>query len=312
MSETSRSTEEATPASEPDDDTPVPVEAVDRHLSSTPVLSSGSDWPGITVQVHDGFVFPQRRAVPQLSDHGVYVHLEHPAQVERWMESTAGDRRQAEAGDLTIVPAQTDTEWRWDRPIRIMHLYLDPRLLERAAEQAADVDPGRVELIPRLSEADPLVAQIGKSLVGELQDGTAMGRLYAEEAAEMLAVHLLRHHCSVETEVEDFTGGIPPARLKRVRDYVEANLDGEIRLDDLAAQAEMSKYHFSRQFKKEVGQSPTQFVIDQRIEKGKRLLEETDWLIARISLEVGYQSQSRFTTQFKRRVGTTPGRYRKA
>jgi len=308
MSETSRSPEEATQASELDDDTPVPVEAVDRHLSSTPALSSGSDWPGITAKVHEGFVFPQRRAVPQLSDHGVYVHLEHPAQVERWMESTAGDRRQAEAGDLTIVPAQTETEWRWDRPIRIMHLYLDPMLLE----QAADVDPGRVELIPRLSEADPLVAQIGKSLVGELQDGTAMGRLYAEEAAEMLAVHLLRHHCSVETEVEDFTGGIPPARLKRVRDYVEANLDGEIRLDDLAAQAEMSKYHFSRQFKKTVGQSPTQFVIDQRIEKGKRLLEKTDWLIARISLEVGYQSQSRFTTQFKRRVGTTPGRYRKA
>lgn len=312
MSETARPETGATETGTPDSGDTVPVDSVERHLSSTPVLSSGAAWSGITAQVHDGFVFPRRQSVPPLSDHGMYIHLEQPTALERWLEDDGGDHTQAKAGDMTIVPADTSTAWKWNRPIRILHLYLEPTLLHRAAETAADVDPDRIELIPRLSKADPLVEQVGQAIVTELREGASDAQLYAEQAAEMLAVHLLRNHCSIEAEVKTFTGGVPPARLQRVKDYVEAHLSDDIRLAQLAEEAEMSRYHFSRQFKKSVGQSPTQYVIDRRIEEGKGLLEETDWLISRIALEVGYASQSSFTTQFKRRVGATPGTYRSA
>ena len=69
----------------------------------------------------------------------------------------------------------------------------------------------------------------------------------------------------------------------------------------------MSPYHFCRQFKKSTGQSPYQYVIERRVEKGKRLLEETDQLVVQVAFAVGYENQSRFTHQFKKRVGTTPG-----
>ena len=74
----------------------------------------------------------------------------------------------------------------------------------------------------------------------------------------------------------------------------------------------MSQYHFCRQSKKSTGQSPYQYVIERRVEEGKRLLEETDQLVVQVAFAVGYDSQSRFTKQFKRRVGTTPGAYRNA
>lgn len=289
---------------------PVEADSVVDYLPGEPVLTSGTEWDGIVAQLHEDFVFSHQRAVPGIADHGIYLHLDTPTPLERWLEEGGGEETLAEAGDMTIVPARQGTEWRWQDPIRILHLYLEPSLLRRAAEETADLDPDRVELVPRLTTSDPLVEQIGRSLLKEMAAGPSDARLFAEQAAEMLAVHLLRQHCSVEAAVESFTGGIPPVRLQRVKDYVEAHLSDDIRLEDLAAEAEMTQYHFSRQFKKSVGQSPIQYVISRRIEKGKQLLEETDWLVSRVSLAVGYDSQSRFTTQFKRRVGTTPSAYR--
>jgi AraC family transcriptional regulator len=285
--------------------------SVDTYLPTDPVLTSGSKWNGIVAQVHEDFVFPQRRSVPSLASHGIYLHLKNSTSLERWLEG----RRVAEdvgVGDMTIVPAQRETEWRWSDPIRILHLHIQPSLLRHAAERSAGIDPDRLELIPRFGASDPLVKHIGQALLNELRAGPSDGQLYASQAAEMLAVHLLQKHGSMESNVNTYTGGIPSARLQRVKDFVEAHLSDDIRLDDLAQEAELSKYHFSRQFKKSVGLSPSQYVIKRRIKKGKELLEETDWLVARVSLEVGYESQSRFTTQFKRRVGTTPAAYRAA
>jgi AraC family transcriptional regulator len=293
------------------DTTPIDPETVERYLPDAPVLKNGSDWDGLVTQVHDGHIFPQRQPVPSLSAHALYLHLGTPTVLERWLEGGRQDQGPVEAGDLTFVPARRRAEWRWADPIRVLHLYLQPALLRRVAQEAADVDPDRIELIPRFGESDPLIEQLGRSVLTEMKEDAAGSRLYAEQAAEMLAVHLLRRHCSEEATVETFTGGIPPVRLRRVKDYIESHLSDEIRLEDLAAEAKMSKYHFSRQFKTSVGKSPIQYVIGRRIERGKQLLEETDWLVARVAQEVGYDSQSRFTTQFRRRIGATPAAYRR-
>lgn len=291
---------------------PVDPEALDLYYPDSPILSSGSAWEGLLVEAREGHHFPQRRAVPRLSDHAVYLHLNNPTALERWLEGGRDDQALVDEGDLTIVPAGRRAEWRWDTPIHVLQLYLPPELIRRVARETADVDPDTIELIPRFGVTDALTEQIGRGLLSELQSGPEDRSLYARQAAELLAVHLLREHCSSDPTVEEFTGGVPPKRLQRVKDYVEANLDGDIRLEDLAAEARMSQYHFSRQFKKSVGQSPSQYVIKRRIERGKRLLDNKDWLIARVAQEVGYDSQSSFTTQFKRRVGTTPSQYRNA
>jgi len=106
-------------------------------------------------------------------------------------------------------------------------------------------------------------------------------------------------------------GGLSPAALRRVQLFVEANLGRAIHLHDLAARAALSPYHFARAFKTSAGTTPRSYVEQRRIEKAKRLLTESSQPLAQVAMDVGFGTQSRLTSTFKRRTGFTPGEYRR-
>jgi AraC family transcriptional regulator len=106
-------------------------------------------------------------------------------------------------------------------------------------------------------------------------------------------------------------GGLSPAALRRVQLFVEANLGRAIHLPDLAARAALSPYHFARAFKASAGMTPRTYVEHRRIEQAKRLLTESPQSLAQVAMEVGFGTQSRLTSTFKRRTGFTPGEYRR-
>ena len=106
-------------------------------------------------------------------------------------------------------------------------------------------------------------------------------------------------------------GGLSPAALRRVQLFVEANLARAIHLHDLAARAALSPYHFARAFKTSAGMTPRTFVEHRRIEQAKRLLTGSTQSLAQVAVEVGFGTQSRFTSTFKRSTGFTPGEYRR-
>ena len=98
--------------------------------------------------------------------------------------------------------------------------------------------------------------------------------------------------------------------MRRITNLLEAHLDEEFQLVQLAEEAEMSEFHFSRIFKKTTSLSPSQFFIRLRMEKARQLLRETNKTMIEIGLEVGYSSPSHFAQIFRREVGATPSQYR--
>jgi transcriptional regulator GlxA family with amidase domain len=90
------------------------------------------------------------------------------------------------------------------------------------------------------------------------------------------------------------------------------HLDQCTSVDDLAQRAYMSRRQFTRQFRAEVGASPWQWLIGQRLTQALRMLEETDEQIEAISRRCGFPTALAFRTTFKQSVGTSPSVYRRA
>lgn len=105
-------------------------------------------------------------------------------------------------------------------------------------------------------------------------------------------------------------GGLPGARLRRVTDYIDANLPGSLSLDELSALAHMSRFHFARLFKKSTGVSPHRFVVRRRIDRAQALVEARTLSISAIAASVGFHSLSHFSKTFHRLTGCAPTVYR--
>ncbi|HEY2009838.1 MAG TPA: helix-turn-helix domain-containing protein [Rhizomicrobium sp.] len=107
------------------------------------------------------------------------------------------------------------------------------------------------------------------------------------------------------------SGGLPPATLRRIREYVDSHLDRNIGLESLAATAELSLYHFARAFKQSEGTTPHAFVLERRLAKARELLTATDLPLSQIAFTAGFADQSHLARRFRQMVGVSPGQFRK-
>lgn len=99
-------------------------------------------------------------------------------------------------------------------------------------------------------------------------------------------------------------------RQSMVDAYIEANIDQDIRIRDLAAVLDLSPGYFVRMFNVGTGTSPHRYVMARRIALARRLCCETPMALRQIALRAGFSSQAHMTTAFRREIGLTPGRLR--
>ncbi len=93
--------------------------------------------------------------------------------------------------------------------------------------------------------------------------------------------------------------------------FLRDNCQNRILLEEMAYNAHLSKYHFSRLFKHYMGTSPYDYLLHHRITKAKHALCTTDLSVGEIALQCGFASESNFSSQFSRLSGMSPNRYRK-
>jgi AraC family transcriptional regulator len=100
--------------------------------------------------------------------------------------------------------------------------------------------------------------------------------------------------------------------LRALLGYLRENLHEEVTLDDLAAQANMSKYHLLRTFKRFTGTTPHRYLVRLRLRRAASLLRSSSQTVQQVMAACGYQSAAQFSAAFRREYGCAPGQYRRA
>ena len=276
--------------------------------ASPAVLRRKASWDGIAL-AH--YRFPEGElAEHSHRDHLITFSLGEGCKGE--IRTASGFRARSETIDsVCVIPSGHPFSARLEGDSEQIAIYLDPSLVLRAADESR-AGGGAVEVIEGCSQSDPVVRSVGLALLAELESEAPGGRLYAESLANVLAVHLLRHYTAAGDGAQRLTGGLSGRRLRRVLAFIDENYESDLSLAELARVAEMSTFHFAREFKRTTGTTPHQYLIKFRVERAKALLAGSEMPLVEVSSRSGFSHQSHFTRLFRKLTGTTPHSYRLA
>ena len=252
-------------------------------------------------------------SIPASDDHCMVLNLGTPFFVNVYSAKRRFEG-QIGSGEVAIIPAGCSWTCRSegsDLPAMLL-LYLRP-LFVRSAARELNFSHTEVDLTPQIGFKDKHICHVAMSLLHELNEANVVGRLYADSLATGLAIQLVRRYSSLR-DVHVGHGGMAPHKLRRAIALIDHHLsdeeEGRVALSAVARDVRMSYFHFSRAFKQSMGMTATNYIAERRIERAKRMLEETELPISEIALRAGFSSQSHFTTAFRRLAGATPKAFR--
>lgn len=267
-----------------------------------PILCSHSaGWQNVSLEFH---CLPAGETPEfSLNHHVVSISMGTKLEVEQTVE---GKNHQATVfpGMVFICPIHSPHSFCWNDELQPLTLNLNQSLFDQNAIDL--LGTACTELTPQFAIQDELIQQLGLALQAELKSQGSNSRLYAETLANTLAVHLLRHYSTQGHQIINCKGDLPQHKLRLVLDYINDYLEDELRLQELAAIVQLSQYHFCRSFKQAMGVSPYQYVIQQRVERAKRLLQQGEMTLGSVAIACGFAHQSHLNRHFKRLTGVAP------
>jgi AraC family transcriptional regulator len=217
------------------------------------------------------------------------------------MRSTFG------AGEMCLVPRHVET---WLRTDDSHYLYLSVDISDAALAAASDGTRGDVELRRVGSLVDARVGALAAAVNAERVAGFPNGRLFLDSVEQALAVALVKGYAVQRRSVQTRRGGLGSARLRRIKEFVDARIEDELTLCEMAQAVELSTAHFSRMFRKSTGETPHQFFLRQRVERAKEMLRSADGRVLDVAVACGFKSQQHFAQAFRNVCGASPTEYR--
>jgi AraC family transcriptional regulator len=288
------------------------AEAFDQYVPGR-IVAASSGWKNVLVRIYSEPSVEESIIVPAVAEPRIVRILSGAAVVEERELGGSWAQSRVEVGDFFLTASQSAYEVRWRAfgpdPLSSMHLYLGLPVFNRASEEAFPNDPGAIRLRDVSGFKDNFLSALLEGLHKEVSSRHRGSSLFVEGIAQSLAGHLVRTYADEANH--EYKGGLPGFRLRKVRAMMVAHLADAFSLIRLAREAGMTEFHFSRAFKRTTGVTPSQYLIDLRLEKARRLLRETNRSVIEIGLEVGYTSPSHFARIFHREVGISPSDYRR-
>lgn len=235
-------------------------------------------------------------------------------------------RKSPPVGSVTFSSGDRSTDWSSDAPVEAIHIYIAADAPRRFAQQHLEGanTPGIRDFF---GITDPWLSAYFQLLDSEcaLYDellGSDPRRpadpLFLDQTEHLLLRHLVRHHSDSGPAAARSLGErvrvAPLGRglTRRIEEYVEAHLDADVSLQNLAALVHMSPDHFLRGFRAATGNTPHRFVLERRLGRAADMLKADNAPISEIGRACGFRSAAHFSVKFHARFGVTPSQYRRS
>jgi AraC family transcriptional regulator len=231
-----------------------------------------------------------------------------PAVIGFSLKDAAIAKIPAAVGQVMFCPRNEWHHISWDKGISVLSIRIaDSALIEAARERLTDRS---LEIVPGRRVADDRLTHLLLALEAERARGYSAGKLFVDSIEAALANIFITSFNTFAPKSISGKGGMAPHVLRRVVEFMHANIDKQIGLKDLAACAGLSLSHFSFQFRASTNQSPHQYMLRLRVERSKELLTDFRLSVLDVGLEVGFRNQQHFATVFRNSVGVSPSAYR--
>ena len=209
------------------------------------------------------------------------------------------------AGEMSLVPGHLE---KWFRNEELHGLCI--AISDVALTEASDGTGGEVELRGVDNLVDARLRALVEAVNAERIAGFPSGGLFLDSVEQALAVALVNGYAVRHRSVQTHRGGLGSARLRRIKEFVDAKMEDELTLREMAQSVELSRAHFARMFRKSTGESPHQFVLRQRIERAMTMLRADDARVVDVAVACGFKTQQHFARVFRHVCGVSPTDYR--
>ncbi|RAU18840.1 AraC family transcriptional regulator [Nitrincola tibetensis] len=231
---------------------------------------------------------------------------------ECYRKTPHGWRNGGAPGRFCLMPKDHESAWDIRGPLEFVHLYFTDQHLKTLSEQVWNKSPSSLLLDEKHFAEDASITLLYHQFLLNLNWQERSDQLALSSATTLLLIHLLKTYAQCNWQLPQTRGGLAPYQLKRVLEYIESHLNQPLLLRDLAAQACLSEYHFSRMFRQSQGLAPHQYVLHRRLQRAEMLLKETSLPLVDIALECGFSSSSHLSNRFRQVKGVQPSYLRKS
>jgi AraC family transcriptional regulator len=176
------------------------------------------------------------------------------------------------------------------------------------AHQAPRVD----QLVWPHGTIDPVVNQLGQTLVHSLERPLHASKIFLDHLLQALHCHFVCSYGGIAITAPRFRGGLSPWQMRRATELLEAHLDGNIALQQVAEECDLSLSHFARAFKTTFRKPPHRWLRERRVGKARDLIMNSCLPLADIAARCGFADQSGLNRSFKRIHGLAPGAWRRS
>ncbi|MGO4355111.1 helix-turn-helix domain-containing protein [Rhizobium sp. RAF36] len=281
------------------------IAAIRSYIGGWPISTAGLS------NTSRGLSFDVREAshgiemlVPACDHHAIVVALGSSRQF-RFYTQVASREVSCRAGDLIVVPAGSPARLGGAIPA-MLRIGIDPEQLSDTSSLNASINGKDDQTGSILYANDPFALHIAGAILEEMRKPNADWRVeLIRHLTEALTVHFVTTY-GVRT-VSEHTGEISDREaIQRIVEQLSRTSCNFPNLETLAKKSGLSRFHFIRVFKSEIGTTPARYVERCKIEQAKAMIEAADRSLSDIADILGFADQSHLTRRFKVIVGSTP------